>query len=368
MTAESNAAEHRGNPMATIEVAGTDLVFRQVQLDTDTPTGGKIAKEAGFAGDQHPYVLQWRSDGDLEEIRPHEEADLSKGARFIAAVSSSSNRITIMGDEYDWPADVISGQVVRKLGKIPTDKAIFLARQDQPDRQVLDTDVIVIKREGIEEFKSGKAVWEISVQGVTVKSNSPEISAADALARAGFEDANAWIIVLKVKGESKRQLNPLDIIDLRTPGIEKIRLTPKEVNNGEVKSAPRRHFDLLPIDETYLSNLGIAWETVIEGEHRWLMIRDYAVPAGYQTASVTLALLVPPLYPQAEIDMFYVYPPLLTVSGGAIPNLMQQVIQGITFQTWSRHRGAGSKWNSRRDNVVTHLALVESAIAKEVGQ
>lgn len=367
-TIDNSAALDPGNTSVTIKVAGTDLVFRQVPLDTDTPTGGKIAKACGFAGDQHPYVLQWHEDGDLEDIRTHEEADLGKGLRFIVAESSSSNRITINDDQYDWPADVISGTVVRKLGKVPGDKLIFLEREDEPDRQVLDTDVIPIKREGVEEFKSRKAVWELVVQNVKIKSDVPDIRASDAMHQAGFEDANAWIIHLKVEGQPKRQINATDMIDLRTPGIEKVRLTPKQVDNGEAHTAPRRDFDLLPVDHTYLDNLGLAWETVIEGEQRWLVISDYPIARGYQVGTVKLALLVPLPYPQAQIDMFHVLPALVKNDGGAIPNLMQQVIGNVTFQTWSRHRGQESTWNPRRDNVVTHLALVESAIAKEVGE
>ncbi|MER8649650.1 multiubiquitin domain-containing protein [Mesorhizobium sp. M0586] len=367
-TNDNSVAQARGNNSTTIKVAGTDLVFREVPLDTDTPTGGKIAKASGFTGDQHSYVLQWREDGDLEDIRTHEEADLSKGLRFIVAESSGSNRITIDNDEYDWPADVISGAVVRKLGKMPGDKLIFLEREDEADRQVLDTDVIPIKRNGVEEFKSRKALWELIVQGVKIQSNVPELRAADALHRAGFEDASAWIITLKVEGQPKRQIIPTDVIDLRTPGIEKVRLTPKQVDNGEAHPAPRLNFDLLPVDHAYLDNLGLAWETVVEGEHRWLVISEYPVADGYQVSKVKLALLVPLTYPQAQIDMFHVSPALTKIDGGAIPNVMQQVIGGVPFQTWSRHRGQESAWNPRSDNVVTHLALVESAIAKEVGQ
>lgn len=367
-TNDNNAALAHGHNAIAIEVAGTDLVFRRVPLDTDTPTGGKIAKASGFTGDQHPYVLQWREDGDLEDIRTHEQAELSKGLRFIVAESSNSNRITIDDDQYDWPADVISGAVVRKLGKVPGDRLIFLEREDEADRQVLDTDVVPIKRNGVEEFKSRKAVWELIVQGVRVQSNVPEIVAADALHKAGFEDADAWIITLKVEGQPKRQIVPTDVIDLRTAGIEKVRLTPKQVDNGEARSAPRLDFDLLPVDHAYLDNLGLIWETVVEGEHRWLVISEFPVADGYQVSKVKLALLVPQPYPQAQIDMFHVSPALTKIDGGVIPNLMDQVIRGVTFQTWSRHRGQESAWNPRRDNVVTHLALVESAIAKEVGQ
>lgn len=369
MTIEENsAALARGNTSIIIRVADADLVFREVELDTDTPTGGKIAKASGFTGDQHPYVLQWREDGDLEDIRTHEEADLRMGMRFIVAESSSSNRITIDDDRYDWPADVISGAVVRKLGNVAADQNIFIEREDEPDRQVLDTDVIPIKHDAVEEFKSRKTVWELVVQNVKIKSNTPEIRASDALIQAGFDDASAWIITLKVAGQPKRQINASDMIDLRTPGIEKVRLTPMQVDNGEARFAPRRKFDLLAIDHTYLDNLGLRWETVVEGAQRWLFIFDYPVAPGYQVSTVQLALLIPATYPQAQIDMFHVLPALVKNDRGAIPNLMEQPIGGVTFQTWSRHRGKGSMWNPRRDNVVTHLALVESAIAKEVGE
>lgn len=365
---ENGAALVRGNTSVTIQVAGTDMVFRQVALDTDTPTGGKIAKASGFTTDQHPYVMQWREDGDLEDIRIDEEADLDKGLCFIVAESGGSNRITINDDQFDWPAGLISGSVVRKLGKVPNDKLIFLEREDEPDRQVFDTDTVLIKREGVEEFKSRTAVWELVVQNVKIKSNLPEIRASDAMHQAGFEDASAWIIHLKVEGQPKRQINMTDMIDLRTKGIEKLRLTPKQVDNGEAHFAPRRDFDLLPVDHSYLDNLGLSWETLIEGNLRWLVIADYPVARGYQVGTVKLALLVPPTYPQAQIDMFNVFPALAKNDGSGIPNLMELVISNVPFQTWSRHRGQESMWNPRRDNVVTHLALVESAIAKEVGE
>ena len=369
MTTEDPAAQSRSNNRISIDVAGTDLVFRVVEVPTNSPTGGQIAKAAGFTVDQHAYVLQWRPDGDLEDIRPQEDADLAHGAKFIVAESSNSNRITIDDEQLDWPADVITGAVVRKLGKIPADKDIYLEREDQPDRQVNDTDVIKIKADGVEEFKSRKQTktWELDVQGKRIVSAAPVISVVDAMTQSGF-DPNAWIMILKVQGERKRQLEIGDSIDLRTPGIEKIRLTVRDVNNGEAQTAPRRDFALLETDERYLDALGLAWETEGAGK-RWLIIHDYPLPAGYTASKVTLALNIPPTYPQAQIDMFYVYPVVQLSAGRAIPAAQTlKDIRGLSFQRWSRHRGPGSKWNPAADNVVTHLALVETAIAKEVGE
>ena len=78
---------------------------------------------------------------------------------------------------------------------------------------------------------------------------------------------------------------------------------------------------------------------------------------------------VPPNYPAAQIDMFFVAPALSLSSGAAIPNTEhREAILGEPFQRWSRHRNAKAPWRPESDNVITHLALVESALQKEVEQ
>lgn len=364
--------EHHEEPSSkriAVEIASIDLNFQVFELDTSTPTGGKIARVAGFSPDQHPYVMQWRDDGDLEELRAQEEADLRDGKKFIVAESDGTNRITIEGEARDWPSDEISGAAIRTLGRIAAERSIYLEREGEPDRLVGDGDIIRIKKDGVEQFRSHKPeVWELNVQGKKIVSATPVISVVDALTRAGF-DPNAWIIILKAQGQPKRQLSVGDEIDLRAPGTEKIRLTAKDVSNGEARTVPSRDFALLDIDESYLDGLGLHWETRNSDGHRWLIINDYPVPAGYTAITTTLALMIPPTYPQSEIDMFYAYPPLKRAAGGAIPATEAvQSIGGLPFQRWSRHRGSVVPWNPQRDNVVTHLALVESALMKEVGE
>lgn len=368
MTAPNKDCSHdRGN--VRIEIADTDLIFREIELDTDTPTGGKIAKAAGFSGDERAFVLQWMNDGDFESLRVQEEVHLDKGTRFIVTQADSSNRIAIDGNEVDWPADNISGATVRKLGKIPDEKQLFIERSEEPDRLLKDGDVIKIGKHGIEVFKSREPkAWLLNVQGKRIKSEMPTIPVVEALTRAGF-DPNAWIIILKIQGQPKRQLNVNDTIDLSAPGIEKVRLTPKDVGNGEVRVPCRRDFAILEVDESFLDGLGLPWETKQIGDQRWLIVRDYPVPAGYTVSTVALALLVPSNYPQAQIDMFYVYPSLQRTAGGNIPATESKcTIEGLSFQRWSRHRGSGSPWHPGRDNVMTHLALVEAALNKEVDQ
>ena len=76
--------------------------------------------------------------------------------------------------------------------------------------------------------------WKLNVQGVVIESPHPEIVVRQAIKQAGFNPDTPWIIVLKVAGEPKREVDLSFVIDLRHKGIEKLRLTPKQINNGEV--------------------------------------------------------------------------------------------------------------------------------------
>lgn len=219
-----------------------------------------------------------------------------------------------------------------------------------------------------------KTKWKLNVQGVIVDVREPTIVVRQAIKDAGFDPEKNWIIILRVHGEPKREVALDFIVDLRTPGIEKLRLTPREVNNGEAPSAPRRQFDLLEIDEGFLKGLGVFWETIVDNtiannNRRWLFIHNYPVPGGFTVEHTLLALEIPLTYPGAQIDMFYTSPTLALKSGRAIDRTqVTATILGTSFNGWSRHRWAQSPWNPASDNVSTHLALVESAMAKETGE
>lgn len=368
MSLQEVAPEHRAAGHV-IEVADENLSFRQVLVADTTPTGAQISHAAGFAPVQQTAVLQFLADGDLAEIRPNQSVDLGTGHRFIVVETDRLFYLTINGERFDWPARTISGEVVRKLGKIAPEDELLLTRTDQPDRVIEPHEVVDLGHEGTEAFIGRKPVWKLNVQGVTLELHQPTIVVRDAMQKAGFDVTRAWQIFLIVKGQPKLAVNLDYTVDLRTPGIEKLRLTPAGVHNGEAAAKPRRQFDLLEVDEKYLDALGCFWETVIDATGRWLLIHHYQVPAGYAQQMVVLALLIPPTYPGAQIDMFYTSPKLTLISGRPIDRTqVSAVICGTPFNGWSRHRGQEAPWNPRTDNVITHLALVESAIAKEVGQ
>lgn len=211
--------------------------------------------------------------------------------------------------------------------------------------------------------KEHEPPWKLDVQGVKIESRQPSILVRDAIKRAGFDPDAGWIIVLKVSGEPKKEIDLATLIDLKHPGIEKLRLTPRLINNGEAVAPRRAEFALLTVDQDHLNRLGIAWETRIENGRRWLVIRSYSLPADYVQRIVDIAVEIPTTYPTAQLDMFYCHPHLALVSGAVIPQTqVNETIFGVSFQRWSRHR----QWDGARDTLATHLALVEESLRREV--
>lgn len=214
------------------------------------------------------------------------------------------------------------------------------------------------------------AKWKLKIQGVMVEFDQPIVTARAALVAAGFDPTKSWHIFLIVQGKQKEELSLDSEIDLRAPGLEKIRLMQRNVDNGDVQClVPRRVFKLLKSDSDYLDNLGMSWETIEVEKRRWLLIHDYPIMAGYVPDKTTLALDIPADYPASQIDMFYVHPWVVRADGGTIPSIqVRAVIEGLEYQGWSRHRNSINPWDPNSDGVRTHLVLVESCLARELGQ
>lgn len=212
--------------------------------------------------------------------------------------------------------------------------------------------------------------WKLKVQGVMVEFDQPVISTRVALEAASFDPSKSWHIFLIVQGKEKEELSLDSEIDLRTPGLEKIRLMQRNVDNGDAQCfAPRRVFKLLSSDSDYLDRLGLRWETIEVENRRWLLLHGYPIMSGYVPDMTTLALDIPADYPASQIDMFYFHPWVARADGATIPSIqIRATIEGLEYQGWSRHRNAANPWDSSSDSVRTHLVLVESCLTRELGQ
>ncbi|GAB3464432.1 hypothetical protein GCM10027321_28280 [Massilia terrae] len=330
-----------------------------------TPTGRQVLMGANCHPPLDFQLLQWKSDGQLEEIGPDELMTLDEAETHCFALETDRLFYFVLNDmKYPWAGDVPEA-ILRRLAKAHQQDQVWQERRGEADMLVPVGQAVSLVADGVERFYTKAQTWKLDVQNVEITSTTPTITVRHALELAKINPDLPWIFILKVEGKSKEQVELDTVIDLRTPGIERLRVRPKVINNGE-GPGQRRQFTLLPKDEQFLATLPYRWETVLDQARRWLLLHDFEVPAGYQLASVTLAIEIPALYPSAELDMFYCSPALALASGTAIPQTeVREVILGESFQRWSRHRD-NSVWSPADDSVITHLALVEESMLREV--
>lgn len=128
---------------------------------------------------------------------------------------------------------------------------------------------------------------------------------------------------------------------------------------------PRRAFQLAEIDRTFLDRAYPTWEAIIEGQSQWVLIEPFGLPAGFNHDSAAVALLIDPMYPDAQIDMAYFMPHLARSDGKGINALSGHHLDGKAWQRWSRHRESGA-WRPGVDNIETHLLYVRSFLELEL--
>lgn len=338
-----------------------------VHLTDPTPTGEQILNAAGLRPAPEFVLLSWPPTGPTREMALDEVIDADcpgKGMDFLAIRGDGVSYFMLDDERYAW-AGTLTGADIRRVGRVPDNRDVVLEHADQPDVEVGRGDLVPLQTAGVERLRTRKKVWKLDVHGEMTEWDRPNVSVREALVAAGKDVSRPYIIVFKNKS-GDRQVDLDDILDLDEPGIERLWLRPRKVDNGDAAHARRRDFSLLDKDAVFLDRMGYEWDTINDGR-RWIIVRNYPLPAGYQVASCALAVEMPSGYPTSEIDMFYCDPPLRLPSGREPDRAdVRQAIDGGDYQRWSRHREPGT-W-SADDCVATHFGLIELAISLEVGQ
>lgn len=179
---------------------------------------------------------------------------------------------------------------------------------------------------------------------------------------AGKNPPKHFQIRQKMKGGKFAKIDYDQVVDLAEPGIEKFTTIPIDQTDGEV---PRRGFTLLEEDEQYLISLNLIWESVKIQDAKWIFINQFPLPSGYNVNEAIIAIRMSPGYPKTQLDMIYFYPALNRLDGIAINALSNIIIDGKTFQQWSRHRTGSNSWRPEVDNLSTHIPLAEAWLLSE---
>lgn len=351
-----------------LRIGDEDLVFTDHQINDPVVTLEQILGLANARPKDEFDVYEFRHDGTFTRLDAAAAVDLRQVGieSFLVFRTDRAFRLIVDDERYDWGIRRISGKALREIANITPEMELWEELREQPDRKIEDTDLVDLNHPGTEKFYSRARAWKLKIRQNIYEFTAPCITARQALEAAGFDLKKGWDLVL-VSASGRREIKIDDKIDLSEPGIEKLRVKPSIVKNGESQPGPRREFSLLERDEDFLNKLGLNWRTLVDGGKRWLIIDGYELPKGLSASSITLALEIPAKYPSTQIDMFYCSPSLTLADGKGIPKTdVTKSIEGVTFQRWSRHRNGDSVWQPESDCVETHLELVEECIGREV--
>ena len=210
--------------------------------------------------------------------------------------------------------------------------------------------------------------FKIRIDKKEFTTTDPDPTGAELLALAGKTPVTRYQIFRRLASGELKQIALGECVCLSPCETERFVTLPLDQTEGfeQEGTPPRRDFTISEVDQDDLDRMGLRWETVSEGGVARLVMRDYPVCHGYNYAKVDVNLRIERGYPETQIDMVYVFPPLARSDGRPIGALADDHFEGRTWQRWSRHRTGQNPWRPGVDCVATHLALVDNWFAREL--
>lgn len=229
----------------------------------------------------------------------------------------------------------------------------------------IEVDIIDIEEFSLKsESKKPKAKkYRIRVDKEKFVVEVPSMTGREILKLAGKNPAE-WLLNQKIK----KRFEPVDldeVVDFTAPGVERFTTLPKEQTEG--RPALRRAFPLPEEDTEALDASGVIWETVQDGNNRWVLIHAVPLPGVFLARETAVAIQVPASYPPAALDMVYYHPAIQRTDGQGIPCTEASVqIEGVNWQRWSRHYTSANPWRPGEFNIFTHYTLSQAWLQREV--
>jgi hypothetical protein len=122
---------------------------------------------------------------------------------------------------------------------------------------------------------------------------------------------------------------------------------------------------LLDSDIEYLEAKGWSYTSHENERPPLLVIHDYKLPPGFSHERVELLIEIPESYPDAKLDMFWIFP-IVTLANGAAPPQSQERRQfdNKLWQRFSRHL---NNWRPESDSLQTYLVWIHNHLVHDAG-
>lgn len=124
---------------------------------------------------------------------------------------------------------------------------------------------------------------------------------------------------------------------------------------------------LRPTDQAVLDELGCPYDVGTDGAFLTVLLAGFPLPPGLQPQRSDLLLRLPPGFPDAAPDMFWLDPAAVGPNGVAIAGTeSREAYLGRTWQRWSRH--IAGQWRPGIDNLGTYLAYIRRCLDQAAGR
>ena len=341
---------------ARAEVSGGSQVFLERKGDIDFPLG---AEDALIIRGGEQFSLGEAGKSGIDDNPP---------VRNPLACVLNGERIP----EFKRPK-VLGGEL-RGLDKTLTSSKLFADISGSPDALVGDEVRIVLQ--GGEEFftipadaeeggivdlekcaKSGRRPpkgqkgYRIRIDGEVKIAPKEKMTGAEILALVD-KKPEEWSLSQKFSGGRRERIEDGRSVNLVALGVERFETTPRQIQQG------MDDIGLTAEDREFLNSLGKSWEA--NARTRMVVVRDFDIPEGYDHRTSDLMIVVPPNYPVAGLDMFYLAPGVQRKDGRPINALAVETHGGRQWQRWSRHY----PWQAGY-GISNHWGCIESSLRSE---
>lgn len=172
------------------------------------------------------------------------------------------------------------------------------------------------------------------------------------------------LFVLKGEGDPSGgvQIDRSESIEVKN-GMH-FRAIPGNANFGAaLNSAAAAGNEVLAEDLERLSEQGFEFEVLVEGAEVGIVVRDVPLPPDAYSIPITdLLLKTTTLYPQSEMDMFWVDPDLVLASGAEPASSNLEMHFGRPWRRFSWHRN--SPWMPGRDDLLGHFEFARARLQR----
>ena len=207
--------------------------------------------------------------------------------------------------------------------------------------------------------------YKIQIDKDIYSVDHPLLTGRELLDVAKKTPVEQFAIYLKVADGQPRRIGLDEKLDLRQPGVDCFLTLPLDQTEG---LTGRYDFNVPEVDREWLKNTGLLYELVSENGVLRVVLYGFPLPNGYDRRQVDVNVRIDPGYPDCQIDMVYLCPPVVRADSMPIRALAKDRFDGKVWQRWSRHRTPANPWRPGLDNLSTHFSLVEEWFTREVRQ